>query len=43
MIQYFCQMVLRKPFAEMNQNEKGSISHRGQIFVKKLVEFLDSI
>ncbi len=32
----------KKTFAEMNQNEKGSISHRGKA-VKKLVEFLDSI
>lgn len=30
-----------KSFAEMNQIEKGSISHRGKA-VKKLVEFLDN-
>ena len=30
----------KKTFAEMKQNEKGSISHRGKA-VKKLVEFLD--
>ena len=29
-----------KTFAEMNQNEKGLISHRGKAF-KKLVDFLD--
>ena len=30
----------KKTFAEMKQNEKGSISHRGKA-VKKLVEFFD--
>ena len=39
MTQFFYQMVL-KTFAEMNQNEKGLISHRGKAF-KKLVDFLD--
>lgn len=38
----FMPIGFKKTFAEMNQNEKGSISHRGKA-VKKLVEFLDSI
>ena len=38
----FMPIGYKKTFAEMNQNEKGSISHRGKA-VKKLVEFLDSI
>ena len=38
----FMPIGFKKTFAEMNQNEKGSISHRGKA-VNKLVEYLDSI
>ena len=38
----FMPIGFKKTFAEMNQNEKGSISHRGKA-VNKLEEYLDSI